>query len=186
MDSADVEQLRRALTAVGDLVAGIRSDQWLAPTPCDDWSVADVVSHLIGMNLVFTALLNDQSPPERGAHPVGQDPAGAFARSAAGLLEAFGQPGVLERTYWGPLGAATGADRLHIRLYDLLAHGWDLAKATGQPGHLPEDLAAQALTFARRQISPESRPGRFAPAQNVSAGEPAIDRLVAFLGRSVG
>ena len=168
---------------MGELVGGVQSDQWLAPTPCDDWSVGDVVSHLIGMNLVFTALLNDQSPPERGGDHLGHDPAGSYARSAAGLLEAFDQPGALERTYRSTLGAATGADRLQMRLYDLLAHGWDLAKATGQAGHLPEDLAAQALTFARGQISPESRPGRFAPAQDASEDAPAIDQLVAFLGR---
>jgi len=39
----------------------------------------------------------------------------------------------LNRSYAGPLGIATGSDRLQIRLYDLLAHGWDIAEATGQP-----------------------------------------------------
>ena len=57
--------------------------------------------------------------------------------SAAALLAAFGQPGVLDRGYQGPLGPATGGDRLRIRLYDLLAHGWDLAQATGQSARLP-------------------------------------------------
>ena len=39
------------------------------------------------------------------------------------------------------MGSATGGERLQIRLYDLLAHGWDLAQATGIPLRLPEDLA---------------------------------------------
>lgn len=101
------------------------------------------------------------------------------------MQAAFDQPGVLERTYHGPLGAATGAERLHVRIYDLLAHGWDLAQATGQTVELPGDLAEQALTFVQIQLSTQPRSGRFGPAQPVSDDAPAIDRLVAFLGRPV-
>jgi hypothetical protein len=36
---------------------------------------------------------------------------------------------VLERTYYGPLGGATGTERLQIRLSDLLVHGWRLLSA---------------------------------------------------------
>jgi len=96
---------------------------------------------------------------------------------------AFDQPGILERTYHGPLGAATGAEWLHARITDLLAHGWDLAQATGQPAELPEDLAEQALPFVQIQLSRQSRTGRFGPAQPVAEDAPAIDQLVAFLGR---
>src|SRR6266566_1617066 len=82
----------------------------------------------------------------------------------AALQAAFGRPGALERTYRGPLGTATGAERLQIRLYDLLAHGWDLAQATGQPAGLPDDLADQSLAFVRTQLTRPSparplRPG---------------------------
>src|SRR6266496_368210 len=100
-----------------------------APTPCTDWTVRQLVNHLIGMNRVFAALLADQPPPPRpSADHVEDDPAGAYRDSAAALRAAFGRPGVLERTYHGPLGTATGAERLQIRHYDLLAHGWDLAQ----------------------------------------------------------
>jgi uncharacterized protein (TIGR03086 family) len=60
-----VEQLGRALAAVGHLIAGIRDDQWSAPTPCTDWTVRELVTHLVGMNRVFAALLNGQAPPDR-------------------------------------------------------------------------------------------------------------------------
>ncbi len=85
----------------------------------------------------------------------------------------------------GPLGTATGAERLQIRLYDLLAHGWDLAQATGQPAGLPDDLAEQSLAFARTQLTEQARPGRFGPARIVAEQAPAIERLAAFLGRPV-
>ncbi len=70
--------------------------------------------------------------PRPSADHVEDDPAGAYRGSAAALQAASGRPGVLERTYHGPLGTATGAERLQIRLYGLLAQGWDLGQATGQ------------------------------------------------------
>jgi uncharacterized protein (TIGR03086 family) len=181
-----VEQLGRASDTVGGLISNIRAGQWSAPTPCPDWTVRQLVNHLIGMNRVFSALLADQPPPPRpSADHVEDDPVGAYRGSAAALQAAFGRPGVLERTYRGPLGTATGAQRLQIRLYDLLAHGWDLAQATGQPADLPEDLAERSLAFARTQLTEQARAGRFGPAQIVSEQAPAIERLVAFLGRPV-
>jgi uncharacterized protein (TIGR03086 family) len=131
-------QLGRASDAVAGLISNIRAGQWSAPTPCTDWTVRQVVNHLIGMNRVFAALLVGEPPPRRpSADHAGDDPAGAFRHSAAALQAASGRPGVLEHTYRGPLGTATGAERLQIRLYDLLAHGWDLAQATEQPVDLP-------------------------------------------------
>ena len=181
-----VEQLGRASGAVASLISNIRADQWSAPTPCTDWTVRRIVNHLIGMNRVFAALLDGQPPPPRpSADHVEGDPAGAYRDSAAALQAAFGRPEVLERAYHGPLGTATGAERLKIRLYDLLAHGWDLAQATEQPADLPDDLAAQSLAFARTQLTEQARPGRFGPAQIVAERAPAIERLVAFLGRPV-
>ena len=181
-----VEQLGRASGAVAGLISNIRADQWSAPTPCTDWTVRELVNHLIGMNRVFAALLAGQPPPPRPpADHIEEDPVGAYRDSAAVLQAAFGRPGVLERAYPGPLGTATGAERLKIRLYDLLAHGWDLAQATEQPADLPDDLAAQSLAFARTQLTGQARPGRFGPAQSVAEQAPAIERLAAFLGRPV-
>jgi uncharacterized protein (TIGR03086 family) len=108
-----VEQLARALAAVGHLIDGIHDDQWSAPTPCTDWTVRELITHLVGMNKVMVALLNDQVPPKRGADPLGADPAGAYRDSGAAVRTAFEQPGVMERINHSPLGAAaTGAKRL--------------------------------------------------------------------------
>lgn len=119
-----------------------------------------LVNDLIGMSRVFTALLAEEPPPRPAADHVEDDPVGAYRDSATTLRAAFDQPGVLERTYRGPLGAATGAERLQIRLYDLLAHGWDLAQATGQPAELPDDVAEQSLAFVRTHR--RSKPARVA------------------------
>lgn len=169
---------------MGDLIDRIAADQWTAPTPCTEWNVRDVVSHLVGMNLVLLAMFDDSPMPERGVDRLGADPAGAYRRSAA-ALQAAARPEVLARSRSTPLGVATGAERLQWRIVDLLAHAWDLVQATGTVVELPDDLAERALTFARAKLPSQPRAGRFADPQPISDEAPAIDRLAAFTGRAV-
>ena len=143
-----------------------------------------VVSHLVGMNLVFAAMLADEPPPARFDIP-DVDLAGQYETSAELLVRRFGAPGALERVFGGPLGSATGAKRLQVRLYDLLAHGWDLAHATGQSLVVPDEVAEHALEFATGQLDGVDRDGRFLPPQPCSDDAHAIDRLAAFLGRNL-
>src|SRR5439155_3145665 len=97
-NSAIFDGLARASAAMGDLLDRIPADKWTAPTPCTDWSVRDVVGHLVETNLVFVAMLEQNPMPARGADRLGADPAGAYRRSAAALQAAAARPGVLERS----------------------------------------------------------------------------------------
>jgi uncharacterized protein (TIGR03086 family) len=178
--SPSVDQLSRALRVVGDLVTGVRPEQWSAPTPCTDWNVHQLVNDLVAMNLTFAGLLSGQAPPERGLDHLGDDLQAPAALPGPRCMLRSISSASLERSFRGPLGTATGEERLQIRLYDLLAHGWDLAQATGQRAVLPEDLAEQALTFARVQLATQPRTGRFSPAQPTADDAPAIDQLVQF------
>jgi uncharacterized protein (TIGR03086 family) len=184
-DSGIFDGFARTSAIVGDLIGRIGDDQWAAPTPCTEWSVRDVVGHLVGMNLVLVAMFEEGPMPERGLDRLGADPAGAFLRSAAALQAAAARPGVLERSQATRIGSATGADRLQWRVVDLLAHGWDLEQATGLAADLPSDVAERALTFAQAQLPSQPRAGRFAGPQPIGDRAPAIDRLAAFTGRPV-
>jgi TIGR03086 family protein len=177
------DQLSHALKVTGTLIAELNPEQYSAPTPCTEWNVRGVVTHLVGMNLAFTALLTGQKPPSRDQQVLGNDPGSAFSSSASALLSAFERPGALERNFETPMGSATGQERLDIRMYDLLAHAWDLSQATGRRLEPLDDLAEQSLTFVRRQLADQPRKGRFNAAQPVADGAPALDRLAAFLGR---
>ena len=104
MTSDPVADLGRAFEAVGELIARIEPRQWEAPTPCTEWTARDVVAHLVGLNLVFTALLEGGPMPDRQDDPLGADPLAAYRTSAAAVTAAFGAPGVLDKTFSGPLG----------------------------------------------------------------------------------
>jgi uncharacterized protein (TIGR03086 family) len=180
------DQVARALDATGRLVAAVREDQWTAPTGCPGWSVRDLLGHLVGGNRAFAALAAGQAP-SGAADPLGDDPVAAYRESGEALCAAFTRPGVLDEVFPVPAGALPGAVVLHLRLTEVLVHGWDLARATAQPtSGLPDDLAEQELAFSRVQLArmpPDRRP--FAPSQPVADDAPAIDRLAALLGRPV-
>ena len=184
-NAALLDDLARASAATGDLIDRIGADQWASPTPCTEWTVRDVVNHLVGLNLVFVAMFEESPMPERGTDRLGADPAEAYHRSAQALLVAAAGPGVLERSQETSVGVATGAERLRWRIADLLTHGWDLVQATGVVAELPDDLAEQALAFARAQLPGQPRAGRFADPQQIADDAPAIERLAAFTGRPV-
>ena len=65
--AAILDDLARASAVTGDLIDHIAAGQWTAPIPCTEWNVRDLANHLVGMNLVFTAMFEESPMPERRA-----------------------------------------------------------------------------------------------------------------------
>lgn len=188
MPRSPAEQLARALGDTGQLVEGVRDDQWNKPTPCEAWSVRELVNHLISGNYLFARVLSGDSPPtvptDTDRHP--DQLAAAYRESADALLAAFGSAGVMDRVVIVPFGPVPGIVALHLRLVEALVHGWDLAQATGQSLRFDEELAEQELEFTRSKLA-EIPSGRspFGTPQTVAEDASAPDRLAACLGRVV-
>jgi uncharacterized protein (TIGR03086 family) len=190
MTDGPVGQLALALDLTGELVAGVGADQWDAPTPCDEWTVADLVTHMVAGNYVFVSILHGTPLAEARAAAAavqpGDDLAERYRDAAAQLVAAYGQPGVLAAMFTIPVGTMPGLGTMHIRLVEMLVHGWDLAQATGQATAFPDDLVEQELAFTGPQLAAVP-PGRspFRPGQPAADDAPAIIRLAACLGRPV-
>lgn len=185
MADALPDRLATALDGAGHLVAAVAAEQWDLATPCTDWTVRQLVAHLVGGNRLTARVLRGEptGPPD----PLGDDPAAAYRASADELLVAFRRPGVLEGTYTLPAGTLPGPAVAHLRIVETLVHGWDLARAIGRPPPFPDDLADGELAFSRDLLGrlPEGR-RPFAPPRPVAEHAPAIDRLAALLGRPAG
>ena len=186
-DAELVADLDRALAATGAVVAGVRPDQWGEPTPCTELDARGVLNHLVRGNLLFAAIVRGEPRPGPGTDYLGGDPLAAYQQAAAQLQEAFARPGVLESVYEAPFGTGPGAALVHVRIAEVLTHGWDLARATGQPGDFPDDVAERALARSRRRLTarPEGPGAPFAAEVPVPPDAPAVDRLAGFLGRAV-
>src|SRR5215211_4409658 len=176
MTAGPFAPLATALDDAGRLVAGIRPGQWELPTPCQEWTVRQLLGHVVGGNRLVAGVLRGEPLPDpeelrrrAGGDQLGDDPTGAYRDSAAGLLAAFRAPGVLERAHTIPAGTLPGPAVLHVRTVEALVHGWDLAVATGQPVPFADELADGELAFSRNLLG-RIPPGRqpFQPSQPVA------------------
>jgi uncharacterized protein (TIGR03086 family) len=81
--------------------------------------------------------------------------------------------------------AMPGDMALSMILWEYQVHGWDLARATGQPWSPPAAAAEESLEFAPGMLTDDYQgPGKaFAPRVPVPATAPALDRLLGLSGR---
>lgn len=183
-----LDLLTRALDQTAVIIAGIRPGQADRPTPCPEWTVRDLVRHVVAKDLRnFTAAargeLADWQAPAEDLDP---DWAADFRTRAAALLDVW-RTADLDR----PVPSMGGAEaplrsRADQQIAELATHGWDLVKATGQSTDLDPDLAEHALTWSKGMLRPEYRgPDKaFGPEITVPADAPPYDRLAAWFGRT--
>ncbi|MFF9784441.1 TIGR03086 family metal-binding protein [Streptomyces nigrescens] len=186
-DGTDPDRVLRAYEQVtrdvAALVAAVRPEDLALPTPCAGWSVRQLLDHMVWENLMATSIAEDAPRDDHTADHLGDDHRAAFDDSVRAALAAFTGSGMLRRTY-GPY-EAPGAMIVQQVVVELLAHGWDLARATGAPTGLAPEAAEETLAAARRiyGAAPRTEGSSFAPERPAPSGASATDRLAAFLGR---
>ena len=147
-----------------------------AATPCDGWSVRNLLDHMLDTQRYFAAAARGEkaAPPNPTPPRLStQDPVTDFAKSRSDVLDAFGRPGVIEKT--GPV--------LGIAFSDQLLHGWDLARATKQDTTMPDGLAQAAYDAIHGRFTDEQREGVFKPEVPVDGDATPQQRLLAYTGR---
>ena len=176
-----IDSLGQAFQHAHGVIGNVRPDQYTEPTPCEEWTVQDLLTHMIGV----VAGLGAAARGEPGARfELARDPAAQFQETATSTLAAWSTPGALDRTVDGGPGPMPGRVLAGINLLDTATHTWDLATATGQSPTLPDGVATVALEVSRATISPEVRTGRFGPEVAAPANAGPTEQLVAFLGRT--
>ena len=183
-----IDQLDRILEVVSDLVDGIDAEQLAAPTPCDEFTVHDVLDHMMVLGGGFAHLFRGDAPTEEGAPAAyGRVPAAEFRQAMDDLLAGVRSDGAMERTLDTPIGAMTGDTFARVVAFDGLVHGWDLAVATGQRYPIDDALVREVDEFARAALSDDLRQnGMFADATEAPPDASPIEALAAFSGRTVG
>jgi uncharacterized protein (TIGR03086 family) len=166
---------RRASQWTNDKVAGA-AGQLDVETPCDDWDVRTLMNHMLetAQFFVSTATGGDASPPSpQPPELLGSDPVASFDAARSEMLDAYGKPGVIDKT--GP--------SIGIAFSDQLLHGWDLAQATGQDSKMPDGLPEAAYGMVHGRFTDEQRKGVFKPEVSVPENASPQDRLLAYTGR---
>jgi uncharacterized protein (TIGR03086 family) len=161
------------------------------PTPCADWTLHGLISHMTAQHYGFAAAAGGDGDLARWRpRRPGSDPAADYRASAETVLAAFSADGVLDRQFPLPEFAA-GPDfparqAVSFHLVDYVVHSWDVARALGLQVHFTRELLDTALQVALAVPDGAARlaPGAaFSPAVRGRDGSP-LDRIVAVLGRS--
>jgi uncharacterized protein (TIGR03086 family) len=187
----DLGPATRNVTAI---VQGVHDDQLSAPTPCSETTVADLLDHLDGLSMAFTAAANktDLPPGDQGASidgsRLGPDWKQRIPQRLHGLADAWAHEDA-----WTGMTKAGGVDLPGelagvIALNEVLIHGWDLAVSSGQPySPAPEHVkAATGFVGPQAAQNPQGTPGLFGPAVAVPEEATPLDRLLGLTGRDPG
>ncbi|MBB5157906.1 TIGR03086 family metal-binding protein [Saccharopolyspora phatthalungensis] len=179
---------RRAMSEFDDRVGRIGTEQWDAPTPCTDWSVRDLLNHLVFEQLWAPWLLDGATLDEVGdrfdGDVLGADPVGAWREAAAAARRAWDEPAATSGEVNVTGGVIPTEDYGWQMTLDLAVHAWDLARAIGADDRLDPALVAAVHTVFAPQITAWEGMGIFAPPRPVAADADEQTKLLALLGRS--
>lgn len=131
----DLEPATRELSRI---VHGVRDHQLGAPTPCSELTVGELLDHVDGLSLAFTAAaLKEQVDaagldPHADASALGADWRSRIAERLATLARAWNRTDAWTGTTEAG-GVTMPADVAGVvALDEVVVHGWDIAAASGQ------------------------------------------------------
>jgi uncharacterized protein (TIGR03086 family) len=165
----------------------IADDQWANPTPDTEWSVRDLVEHLVGEQLWVPLLLGGATIEEVGdrfdGDNLGTDPRTAWSLAVTAARNAWLAPGAVNRTVHLSSGDTPATDYAWQMITDLTVHAWDLARGIDADDDLPAELCAAVLGYVGPLADSWREFGVFAAAVPVPADADTQTTLLGLLGR---
>jgi uncharacterized protein (TIGR03086 family) len=179
-----------ALADFDRLVGAIPEDRWQSPTPCTEWSVRDVLAHLVTEQLWVPALLGGSTVAEVGdrfdGDQLGDEPVATWRSAADIARRAWLEPGAVQRTVHLSYGEDAAEEYGWQMTLDLAVHGWDLASGvsgSGMSHRIPDELAEPLLTRFADSVEQWQGFGIIDPPVAVSGESGPGERLLGLLGR---
>ncbi len=187
--------LRPATDAVSDLLGGIDDRQLSAPSPCPDYSVGGLLDHFMALSGAFTVaatkgdpstLAGESRPGEANADHLSPDWRAVLPPRLDGLAMTWATPSAWQGTTDAG-GVMLPADvAALVALDEVVVHGWDLARATGQDYEVAPALLDVLHGFVAGAAEPtqaEMRANIFGPAVNVPDDASLWERTLGLAGR---
>jgi uncharacterized protein (TIGR03086 family) len=186
---------RRAVRRSVELVDAVTTHDLTKPTPCGDWTLAELIGHLTAQHHGFAAAARGEGadlahwsvPPARelaelvDAYRAAADDVTATFAALSDPDTPMALPEITTRVTF-PAVQAIG-----FHLIDYVVHSWDLARSLDVPVDLDDDLVRAALPIAlaipngRERLRPGTA---FAPALDPAPASSTLDKVLLRLGRS--
>jgi uncharacterized protein (TIGR03086 family) len=181
-----------ACATTARLIDGVRDEQLDRRTPCEKLSVRELVAHVGGLGVAFAAAARKDlgeltdTPPGDGGYQLDDDWRARYPVTLAGLADAW-RP----EAAWGGMTRIGGVDLPgevagSVALAEVVIHGWDVARSTGQRYDVDDDVAEAVLAHVASFAADGPVEGLFGPAVEISDDAPPFDRAIALSGRDPG
>jgi uncharacterized protein (TIGR03086 family) len=181
-ESEVAARYRRRADIFEQKVAAVQPDRWGNQSPCTEWNARDVVRHIVFMHGIMIQPLGRSLS---AAPTVDDNPLAAFKAARTDVEAVLADPALAGTEAGGHFGTMTVEQSIdNVISMDMVLHGWDLAKATGQDATMDPDEVARSM--ASPPSVPEEvlrSPGVMGPIVPVPEDAPIQDRLLGFLGR---
>ncbi|OEU90326.1 hypothetical protein DB35_03435 [Streptomyces abyssalis] len=184
----------RAADQMTSLFAAVQPGQLTAPTPCEEFDVGGLLSHVVGGTLRIAQAGEGGGPGEvdpeakvdSGVSGVPEDGwTEPYARARERFAAAWADDAKLDAPVTVPWGTMPGRFAVAGSVMETVTHSWDLAQALGRQDLLDPALATFALGVARRAVPEERGEGiPFGPPVHVPEGADEYGLLAAWLGRT--
>lgn len=172
----ELDALATALTQAAGLLDDVSDDDLGALTPCHDWTVAELVDHLVNAPHNFAQMVRGEQVDWSAPTPhVGGDRAEVFRAGAAALLSA-----------WEAVGDGDAPMGPDWQSAEIAVHTYDLATALGRrTSELEAGPAERGLAFMRANLTPDNRGSAFSPEQRAPEDADPYELIAAYAGRTV-
>ncbi|MGH3915473.1 MAG: TIGR03086 family metal-binding protein [Pseudonocardiaceae bacterium] len=196
-----VPDLEPAARQVMDLLPGVTDDQLSAPTPCAEYTVGDLLDHFMGLSVEFRKAATKAAGKPEGDIGVAAHESRPGTGCAANLdpdwrrqlplqlnelVAAWRDSAAWEGTTEAG-GVTLPADMMgRVTLNELVLHGWDLARSTGQPFEADPSSAEVSFEFTSAMSASEeveNRKGLFGPVVAVPSDAPLFHQVLGLSGR---
>jgi uncharacterized protein (TIGR03086 family) len=176
------------------LVRAVGDDQLDRPTPCPEYSLGDLLDHVGGLAMAFTAAATKAveedsaatQPPSGDAARLTDDWRERIATDLDAMAAAWRDPAA-----WQGMTKAGGLElpgevAAIVALDEVVVHGWDVARSLDRPYEVDDELLGMVHGFVSQFSGPgqeEARQGLFGPEVPVDARAPLLDRVLGMTGR---
>jgi uncharacterized protein (TIGR03086 family) len=180
-------EMAAAAAQAARVVNGVRSGQLSAPTPCTEWDLRTLLNHTI----LWTAYsaerraLGEKVPDEIMSRDFAAEPgyAAEYAAQLDKAVAAWSDPAIWQRDLDVMGSPMPAADVAAMLIMEMVLHGWDVAKASGQDYACRDDVAAAVHQAVAASAEMFRQYQGFAEPVPVPGSASLLDRALALSGR---
>ena len=184
---ASKDHFHSIVATVQPVVHGVAENQLGRPSPCEEWTVRDVANHFLGTSEAMRrAGAGEQRDPQDPWGTSGDHMSTGWRDDLSHRLTGLADAWTPQAAWEGELDGMPRQGLGDMAFVEVMLHGWDLARATGQDLVFDDDAVAEAKTILDQIGAMGREQGAFGELVEVDDDASDWERVLAEGGRDAG